>query len=257
MSYNHFTENLLEIQDLSDINLKKEDGICHFYLKHKRRECDCPSCGTKTDRIHDYRQQIIKDMDIQGAPVFLHLTKRRYVCPDCGKRFYEPTPYIAKYARMTKRLELAILDDLANVKTYTDIAKDHGVSITTVERIFDIVQYPKPEKLPVALSIDEFKGNTGGEKFNCIIADPLKHEILDILPKRYEYSLLPYFLQYSEEERNQVEYFISDMWKPYQDTAQTVFKFSIKVIDKYHWIRQIIWAFERVRKDIQKHMCPE
>ena len=25
-----------------------------------------------------------------------------------------------------------------------------------------------------------------------------------------------------------------------------------QVVDKYHWIRQVIWTFERVRKDTQK-----
>ena len=257
MSYHHFTEILLGFQDLSDINLKKEDEKWHIYIKHKRKKCSCPVCGTKTDRIHDYREQKIKDRDIQGTPVILHLTKRRYVCTDCGKRFYEPLPYITRYARMTKRLKLAILEDLSNVKTFTDVARDHGVSVTTVERIFDIISYPKPEKLPLMFSIDEFKGNTGGEKYNCIIADPLKHVVLDILPKRYEHSLLPYFLAYPEEIRNRVEIFISDMWKPYQDMAQAVFRHSVRVIDKYHWSRQITWAFERVRKDIQKHMCSE
>ena len=228
-----------------------------IYIKHKRKECCCPACGTKTDRIHDYRQQKIKDMDIQGTPVILHLSKRRYVCTTCGKRFYESIPYMTRYARMTKRMRLAILEDLTNVKTFTDVARTYGVSITTVERIFDVISYAKPEKLPPMLSIDEFKGDTGGEKYNCIIADPLNHVVLDILPDRHEHTLLPYFLQYPEENRKGVEYFISDMWKPFQDTAKTVFKHSLRVIDKYHWVRQVIWAFERVRKDIQKHMSSE
>ena len=35
-------------------------------------------------------------------------------------------------------------------------------------RIFDLVQYGKP-RLPEMLAIDEFKGNTGGEKYQCIL----------------------------------------------------------------------------------------
>jgi transposase len=43
-----------------------------------------------------------------------------------------------------------------------------------------------------------------------------------------------------------------DMWKPYKEVAETFFKNATIVIDKYHFIRQVIWAFERVRKSEQK-----
>ena len=41
-------------------------------------------------------------------------------------------------------------------------------------------------KLPVALSIDEFKGDTNCENYQCILTDPVNKVVLDILPKRYE-----------------------------------------------------------------------
>ena len=42
------------------------------------------------------------------------------------------------------------------------------------------------------------------------------------------------------------------MWRTYYDTAGTWFKNAIRIVDKYHWIRQVIWAFENVRKEEQK-----
>ena len=50
----------------------------------------------------------------------------------------------------------------------------------------------------------------------------------------------------------EVELFVSDMWKTYSNVSETWLKNATQVVDKYHWIRQIIWAFERVRKKIQK-----
>ena len=58
--------------------------------------------------------------------------------------------------------------------------------------------------------------------------------------------------QWNRTERAQVKYFVSDMWKPYADFANTYLKNAVPLVDKYHYIRQIIWAFERVRKIIQK-----
>ena len=58
--------------------------------------------------------------------------------------------------------------------------------------------------------------------------------------------------KYTREERKKVKYFISDMWNPYTNMATTYLLDAMQIIDKYHFIRQIIWAFEKVRKSEQK-----
>ena len=60
------------------------------------------------------------------------------------------------------------------------------------------------------------------------------------------------FGKYPKEEREKVKYFVLDMWQTYYDTACIWFKNAIRIVDKYHWIRQVIWAFENVRKEEQK-----
>lgn len=47
-------------------------------------------------------------------------------------------------------------------------------SAHTVSRVFRLIQYDKPNSLPKVLAIDEFKGNTGNEKYQCILVDPKK-----------------------------------------------------------------------------------
>ena len=79
---------------------------------------------------------------------------------------------------------------------------------------------------------------------------PIIKKVLDILPGREQYILSDYFKRF--QNRNQVEYFVMDMFSPYKDIAETYFKNATIVIDKYHWIRQVTWAFDRVRKIEQK-----
>ena len=74
-----------------------------------------------------------------------------------------------------------------------------NLSVSTVIRFFDMLAYDSPTELPQVLSIDEFKGNTGKEKYQVIITNPADGTILDILIH-------------------------DDMWKPYAELSETYLK---------------------------------
>lgn len=250
MLYKHFTEKILGLQDIEIEKVEEIDNSLHIYCCLKRKPHKCPHCNAITDTIHDYREQVIKDIPAFGKKCVIHLKKRRYRC-SCGKRFAEKNSFLPRYHRMTNRLSAYIVDRLRDVNSFSSVAREVNLSVSTVIRIFDLVSY-SPKNLPVALSIDEFKGNTSGEKYQCILTDPVNKVVLDILPKRYESYLTNYFNAFSKEERSKVKYFVSDMWKPYSNISSVWFKNATQIVDKYHWIRQVIWAFEAVRKQEQK-----
>ena len=256
MLNDYFTEKLLGLQGVIVTNVKEGDTTTTVFAEMERKEHHCVCCGTATDTIHDYRLQIIKDIPAFGKKVQIVLRKRRYRCPNCGKRFFEDNGFLPRYYRTTNRLTAFILDKLRDERSFTSVAKEVDLSVSTVIRRFDLVSYGKPS-LSSALSIDEFKGNTSGEKYQCIVTDPEKRMVLDILPKRYGYYLTSYFDSFPRPQREKVEVFVSDMWKPYADTADVWFKNATQVIDRFHWTRQAIWAFENVRKQAQKNLGPE
>ena len=252
MLYTHFTEKIVGLQDLIIKKVETNEKEIHIYGQLERKPHKCPCCGADTAKIHDYREQVIKDIPLYDKHVFIHLKKRRYRC-DCGKRFYESNQFLPRYYRRTNRLSAHILDRLRKLITFTDVGKEVNLSTTTVMRTFDLVSYA-PRQLPTALSIDEFKGNTNKEKYQCIITDPVNKIVLDILPNRYESYLTKYFLSFDKNERDKITTFVSDMWKPYSSVATKLFKNAEQVVDKYHWIRQVFWAFDGVRKDVQKKL---
>ncbi len=255
MLYTNSTENLIGLQDLIIKKIETDDKEIHIYGQLKRKQHKCPCCGAVTNAIHDYREQVIKDIPLYDKHAFIHLKKRRYRC-ECGKRFYESNSFLPRYHRRTNRLSAHIIDKLKKLITFSDVAKEVNLSITTVMRTFDLVSYA-PRRLPTTLSIDEFKGNTNKEKYQCIITDPVNKVVLDILPKRYENYLTKYFLKFDKKEREKITAFVSDMWKPYSSLATKLFKNAEQIVDKYHWIRQVFWAFDGVRKDIQKTLGKE
>ena len=251
MLNSYYSEKVLGLQG---VKIKKVENTAKemcIELEMERRPHKCPVCGQQTDRVHDYRKQVVKDMPSFGKTVFLVLRKRRYAC-SCGKRFFEDNTFLSRYQRMTRRKIADIITSLGKCRSYTSVSREQGVSVATVLRLFNHVQYSKPKHLPTALGIDEFKGNSGGEKFHCILTDLETGKVIDILKTRYKHDLYDYFKRYPREERAKVRYFVSDMYQTYADVAKTWFPNATYIIDKYHWVRQVSFAFERVRKDVQK-----
>jgi len=155
---------------------------------------------------------------------------------------------------MTSRLIQFVIEKLSDERSFTSVARETRLSVSTVIRIFDHIHYPSLKTCPSVLSIDEFKGNTGGEKFNVIICDAENKRVLDILPERKESFLINFF---KKTDRSRVKYFVSDMWVTYREIASNFFKNATFLVDKYHWVRQTIWAFEAVRKEAQKQLRPD
>lgn len=245
-----YITKLLGLQEAKIENIEENNENIVISLVMNRKKHKCPCCGAETDRIHDYRLQRVTDLDLRGKQVVLRLRKRRYVCPDCGKRFCENIFFLPRYFRRTARVTANIINSLRESVSYTHVARKHHVSIATVLRIFDCVGYgAKP--LPRVLLIDEFRGNAGDEKFQCILMNGETGEIIDILPSRKYADLALYF---SKKDTSKVEFFVSDLWKPYRDLCRTCFKKAKHIADKYHVIRQAGWAMEAVRKEEQKEL---
>lgn len=61
------------------------------------------------------------------------------------------------------------------------IRKQVNVSATTVVRSLKFLYYT-PSNLPEVVFIDEFRVGAGGKKLQCILTNPKKKQVADILP---------------------------------------------------------------------------
>lgn len=252
MLYTDYTQKILNLQGVLVKNVTHSHFFTMIDIEMPVSTHTCPCCGTHTSYIHDYRRQLIRDIPAFGQPIILNYRRRRYRCPHCGKCFSEQHPFVPRYHRMTSRLVAHIIDQLRCECSFTSVAKSVNLSVSTVIRVFDMLSFPHPKKLPHVFAIDEFKGNTGNQKYQAIITDPASHRVLDILPDRSQSSLIDYLKQWSPKQRKRVHFFVSDMWQQYTDIASAFFKNATQIIDRYHFIRQILWASDNVRKRIQK-----
>ena len=246
-----YTTELLGLKDVIVKNMEETEDFIKVSIELERKSHTCPYCGQQTQQIHDYRQQTIKDLPMRKKTLFLQLRKRRYHCPHCGKHFPEENTFLMRYQRMSQSLREYIITCFSQLRSASSIARECGCSVTTAIRYFDHVSYPKPA-LPPVIAIDEFKGNAGGHKFQCTLADPVDKTVLDILASRRQEFLCEHFSQYSMEERKKVEYIVMDMSNAFRSTMTLCFPNAEIVADPFHVIQHINRALETVRKQVQK-----
>ena len=244
-----YTAKFLNLEDVIITSVENISDQLHINIELPRRKHICPCCGAETDCVHDYRMQVVKDVPL-ARDTFLHLRKRRYRC-SCGKRFFEKNTFLPRYYRVTSRLFAEIIFAFKKVVSAKEIGCRFNVSAVTAMRYFNYFN-KKLTELPEVISLDEFKGNSGGQKYNSIIVDPKEKVILDILPNRFEGDLVKYFSQFPSKVG--VKYFICDMNPHFREVAKTCFPQATIVADKYHVIRQVYWAMEKVRKNEQNKL---
>ena len=229
---------------------EQKEGYEAFIEMPVKEHC-CPHCGYTTTYIKDYRLQKVKDLSLAGKPLNVTIRKRRYICKNCNSTFTEDNPYIKKYCHFPQRFYLEALKETSDLQSFSAIARRMGASVTSIIRWFDNINYPKAE-LPSCIAIDEFKGNAGGEKFQCNLSDSVKHKIIDILPNRDSEDLYKHFLEYPYEKRAKIKKVVMDLSTLFRSVAKKIFPEAKIIADKFHVIRVVTNSLENVRKRIQK-----
>ena len=255
MSHFNCISKLLDLQGLlvDSENIYETDDAIILPVYTEKSTQTCPYCGSHTSKVHDYRFQLVKDIPFRRKVLYLKLKKRRYVCPHCGKRFFEHYDFLPRYYHSTSRLYANILLDLKSKSSFKDIASNNFVSTNTVSRTLKLVGFSNMPPLPVALGIDEFKGNCDKQKYHVQLTNLADKKTLDILICRKKEYLRSYFSRYSREERLKVKYLVIDMWDDYKRLSY-LFPNAKVIVDKFHYVRQIFWGMDGVRKHVQKDL---
>ena len=252
MSTKDYTTMLLDMEDVVLRNIQEDEEEITLEFELQQKEHICPACGAATSRVHDYHNRTIRDLDLRGKRTTLHYRRRRYHCPECGKKFAEKCSFAGRYQRFTHRVAVKTVDLLRRRSSLKAVAEDTGISLSGVNRVLNALAVSRPEALPEAISFDEFKGNLGGERFQCIVTDPLNHRVLDILPKRAVETIQDYLRSFPN--RHEVKYVVLDMNRGFRDVARAFFPNAKIIIDRFHVVRFCTQAMDDVRKSVQKQL---
>ena len=241
--------------DKQEEKIENKKTIKVIYVSCKKKKDKCPECGKYTSSVHDKLKPIeLKYLKVVEYDVKMIITKRRFVCHKCKKRFTENVDINENNCSISNKLKQKILKDLLDYNlSLKYIAKINNVAEDTVRNILKEAMCSYPEHirlLPKVISLDEFKADTNKGKYAFVINDPIHKKILDILSSRKKEDLIQYFTYI--ENRSSVEFVISDMYEPYLLVTQIMFPKAKYVVDRFHYIRYIMDALDKIRIRLQK-----
>lgn len=246
--------NFLSInsEDIDEIETVSRADAVYIYIKMKRRHEICPECESEKKELKEYKIRKIKHDLFQNKPTIFLLKYRRFKCLSCCKTFSETNNFAPKRSRNTFQTIFRVLELAKSyTNTWKDIAEKTFISDTAAINIFDTYVNIKRGKLPSVLCIDEcYNKHQFSKPYSCVLFDFDKSLVVDIFEDRSKYNLTTYFGKISKEERQNVDYVIIDMWRPYLDISQFFFPNAIVAIDSFHVIKEMGFALDKVRRRI-------
>lgn len=249
--------NTLKLLDLQGVICKKEKyskNSIELWVECAVNKHFCPSCNASTSRVHDYYLRTFNHIMVGKRTTKIYYKQRRYVCLHCGKRFAEKNSFIQKYYRHSNDVVNSVFDDLTSIKNLSQIGHDNNMSSQNVSRLMNKFMpiFHNTTSLPEAIGIDEFRGNSGGNKFQVVITNLKTHKVIDVISARSEDALYNFFRKISNPK--DVKLVAMDLSLFFKKIIASVFPNAKIIADTFHFTRLMHWALDNVRKEVQKDL---
>jgi len=135
MTENKFYEELLNLPDLRVLKVEKEGKKIILKAESISTTSQCPQCLRDCHEVHQRTKREVRDLDISGKEVWLHLRVKQYVCSICHRYFNEQFDWIAPNKSYTKRQSKWIFE-LCAKQPFTEAAALVNMNHKTVERLY-------------------------------------------------------------------------------------------------------------------------
>ena len=126
---------LLDLEGVKVTSHRQYEGIgIILQVEATEKESVCGRCGSNSNKLHQNRWHIIKDLSWGEKAVFLEINRRQFKCEKCQKPFSEEMGFVKERRNYPKRLakktiEEVLADDLSSV------AKKGIVTTEEIERM--------------------------------------------------------------------------------------------------------------------------
>jgi len=89
MTMDFHLDTLLNLPNLTVESCTQEEKEVFLKLRFLSEASDCPHCHNPSDKLHQNRPVLIRDLPVFGQSVYLHLPRRQFYCCFCQRYFTE------------------------------------------------------------------------------------------------------------------------------------------------------------------------
>lgn len=214
--------------------------------------CACPHCGSDATAKHGTQAQTLRDLPCHGKQVTIHIDRQRFRCLACRKTWFEALPETDEQRRATARL-VRYIQKQSLTRTFVAVAAETGLDEKSVRNWFhdSIAELERttPRPTPQVMGLDEIY--LLGQP-RAVFSDLESHRIIEMLPERKKEAISRHLAVL--EDRARVQIAVIDMHRPYLDILREHLPNVKIVIDKFHVLKQLGEAVERVRKEVRAEL---
>lgn len=249
-------EDLVRLSGLKIQRIEPKERRIDIYGEVDEGVQACPTCGHPTDIVRQYTTREIRDLDISGRHVWLHLSMKQYECSSCNRYFTQRLSWADSGKSYTKR-QAKFIFEMCEYQPYTQVGAIADMNAKCVERLYldyaaKHCQVADRLREVRRLGIDELSHRKGKKSYCCVLTDLDRGVHLDILPNRKKETLQAYFQQLGPNWCAQIQAVSCDMWSPYTEVAEEFFPQADICIDRFHVVVQLNQVLDRFRKYLRR-----
>jgi transposase len=242
----------LGLPQLKIVWQKESEDRIEVSVIYRRSEATCPRCGKVTHKEHDRRKQQKQDRRLRDKVVFLTLVKRRFRCLWCGRVFTEPDEVFGSRRRSSHRLR-EYLGREALHQTVRRTAQKEQVGEGLVRRcvaeeIGRRLGLREATETPEFIGLDEFSVKRR-RLYHTAICNLDRGEVMEVVEGQGQQKVEEYLDRLPEPER--IKGVAMDMHEPFRQAVEMCLPRAKVVVDKFHLIRHINGALDKVRSRLQ------
>lgn len=246
----------LNIEDpniiFSDYFKKCINGKYHTLYVAKLIPPDYPYCHSSNLQHNGLYTSNVRFITADAShPIIIRLKKQRVLCNACFKRSIAQSNLLNKGCHISNTSLSALTED----RSMTSIAREHNVSVNTVQRVLESCSskfHHDFDHLPEHLAFDEFKGV--GKKLHFICLDGDTHKVVQILRTRFKPDILRYFYKFPPKARSMVKTVTINLNCYYPLVTRELFSNAQIVIDRFHMVQMLTRSFNSLRVQIMKQL---
>lgn len=242
----------LGLPQLKILEQREFDNCIEATVVYRRDEVTCPRCGKVTTKVHDRRRQNKQDRRLRDKAVFLTLIKRRFRCLWCSKVFTEPDEVFGPRRRSSYRFREYLGQEALHQTVRRTAGKEKVgeglVRRCVAEGIGRMLKVVEVTETPEFIGLDEFSVS-GRRLYHTAICDLVKREVMEVVEGRGKQRVEEYLDSLSSPEV--VKGVAMDMHEAFRQAVRMCLPRARIVVDKFHLVRHINGALDRVRRRLQ------